>query len=180
VEECDFGTQTVAVLKKLKADKNCRLVLLHKDMLQFFKRASSYLQERLQLHNTFLFNVQCLKPSMRNNPDSIQMINTLATSVPHVACGLKFCESVSTEWRLYEADADILQEWVESADGRVASVDDFWSQVFKQKDGLGNPNYVNLVVVVKAVLCISHGQADVERGFSLNKHIVDNARVNLK
>jgi len=36
------------------------------------------------------------------------------------------------------------------------------------------------MLVVKAVLCVSHGQADVERGFSLNKHIVDETRVNLK
>ena len=45
---------------------------------------------------------------------------------------------------------------------------------------VGNPKYVNLMVVVKAALCISHGQADVERGFSFNKHIVDETRVNLK
>jgi len=52
-------------------------------------------------------------------------------------------------------------EWTESADGHVASVVDFWSQVAKQKDGLGNPKYVNLTVVIKAALCISRGQADV-------------------
>lgn len=79
------------------------------------------------------------------------MINTLATLVPHVACGLNFLDSMSTEWRLYQADADILPEWAESADGHVVSIDDFWSQVSKQKDGLGNPKYVNLKVVVKVV-----------------------------
>jgi len=36
------------------------------------------------------------------------------------------------------------------------------------------------MLVVKAVLCVSHGQADVERGFSLNKHIVSETQVNLK
>jgi len=29
-------------------------------------------------------------------------------------------------------------------------------------------------------LCISHEQADVERGFSINKHVVNETRVNLK
>ena len=84
-EVCEFGTQTSGVLKKLKADKNPRLALLHKDMIQFLKRSSMYLQERLPLPNKFLLSVQCLKPSMRSNPDSIQMINTLAASVPHRA-----------------------------------------------------------------------------------------------
>jgi len=180
VEACEFGTHTKGILNKLKADKNPRLALLHKDMIQFLKRSSTYLQERLPLQNKFLFSVQCLKPSMRSNPDSIQMMNTLAASVPHVACDMNFLDSVSTEWRLYQVDADISPEWAESADGHVASVDEYWSQVAKQKDGLGNPKYINLMLVVKAVLCVSHGQADVERGFSLNKHIVDETRVNLK
>ena len=115
-------------------------------------------------------------------PHSMQMINTLAASVPHMACDMNFLDSVSTEQRLYQADADISPEWIESADGHVVSFDEYWSQVAKQKDGLGNPKYINLMLVVKAALYIrlSHGQADVERGFSLNKHIVDETRVNLK
>jgi len=35
------------------------------------------------------------------------------------------------------------------------------------------------MVVVKAALCISHGQADVEKGFSTSKHVV-NKTVTLK
>ena len=108
------------------------------------------------------------------------MLKQLAALVPHVACEMNFLDSVSTKWRLYEADADIPQEWAESPNGRVASVDEYWSWVATQKDGLGNPKYNNLMVVVKAALCISHGQADVERWFSVNKHVVNEARVNLK
>jgi len=93
--------QTSGILKKLKADKNPRLALLHNDMIQFLKRCSKYLQERLPLKNKFMFSVQCLKPSMKSNPDSIQMLKQLAASVPHVACEMSFLDSVSTEWRLY-------------------------------------------------------------------------------
>ena len=46
-EACEFGAQTSGVLKKLKADKNPRLALLHKDMIQFLKRSSKYLQDCL-------------------------------------------------------------------------------------------------------------------------------------
>ena len=137
------------VLKKLKADKNPRLALLYNDMIQFLKRSSKYLQERLPLQNKFLLSVQYLKPSMRSIPDSI---NTLAVSVPHMACEMKFLDSVFTEWRMYQADADISPEWIESADGHVALVDEYWSQVAKQKDGLGTPKYINLMLVVKAAL----------------------------
>jgi len=77
------------------------------------------------LKNTFLFNIQCLKPSMRRNPDSIQMMKQLAASVPRIACEMNFLDSLSTEWRLYQADADIPLEWVETPNGHVASVDEY-------------------------------------------------------
>lgn len=35
----------------------------------------------------------------------------------------------------------------------------------------------HLATVVKAALSVSHGQGDVERGFSLNKHIIIEPRV---
>jgi len=40
-EACEFGTQTSAVLKKLKADKNAGLALLHCDMIQFWNVPAS-------------------------------------------------------------------------------------------------------------------------------------------
>jgi len=43
-----------------------------------------------------------------------------------------------------------------------------------------NPKYSHLMSVVKAVLSVSHGQGDVERGFSLNKHIVVETQMLLK
>ena len=112
------GTQTSGMLEKLKA-------LLHKDMIQFMKHSIKYLQERLPLKNMFLFSVQCSKLSMRRNPDSIQMMKQLAASVPQVACEMNFLDSVSTEWRLYQADADIPAEWAETLNGHGALVDEY-------------------------------------------------------
>ena len=43
-----------------------------------------------------------------------------------------------------------------------------------------NAKYNNMMVVVKAALYISHGQADVKRGFSIIKHVVNKTRVTLK
>ena len=122
LQTCEFGTQTSGIFKKLKA-------LLHKDMIQFTKHSSKYLQERLSLRNTFLFSAQCLKLSMKRNPDSIQVMKQLAASVPLVACEMNFLDSMSTEWRLYQADVDIPPEWAETPNGHVASVDEYWSRV---------------------------------------------------
>ena len=51
------------------------------------------------------------------------------------------------------------------------SVDKFWAKVFQMKDAVGQPKYLHLSLIVKAALSVSHGQADVERGFSLNKQM---------
>jgi hypothetical protein len=40
-------------------------------------------------------------------------------------------------------------------------------------DTRGNPKYPALTAVVKMTLSLSHGQADVERGFSINKQVLD-------
>jgi len=60
---------------------------------------------------------------MRRNPDSIQMMKQLAASVPRVAREMNLLDLVSTERRLYQADADIPPEWAETPNGHVASVD---------------------------------------------------------
>jgi hypothetical protein len=40
-------------------------------------------------------------------------------------------------------------------------------------DAQGNPKYTSLGSVVKMALSIAHGQADVERGFSINKQVLE-------
>jgi len=82
VDNCEFGSTTRGLLQKLKRDKNQKLALLQKDMLQFLKSCAQYLQQRLPLKNTFLHSVQCLKPSARCNAETNQMIGSLAASVP--------------------------------------------------------------------------------------------------
>lgn len=52
-------------------------------------------------------------------------------------------------------------------------VDDYWHRVLQLTDGRGEPKYPDLAVVIKMALSLSHGQADIERGFSINKKILD-------
>ena len=51
-------------------------------------------------------------------------------------------------------------------------VDSFWSKVFEIKDDLGNKKYPRLASIIKCILTISHGNAGPERGFSINKTIL--------
>lgn len=44
-------------------------------------------------------------------------------------------------------------------------MDDVWQRIFVLKDQNSGPRYPLLWKLVKFLLCLSHGDADVERGF---------------
>lgn len=180
VEQCDFGSKTKELVRQLKKDNSSNVGLLQRDMLHFLKSCAKYLQERIPLKNTFLNNIRCLQSTMRSTPESNQMITALAKCLPHVSGGITFADCLSTEWLLYQADNDITPNWYEGDGENLMTVGQYWARVFKQRDVCGQPKYNNIMLVVKAALSVSHGQADVERGFSLNKHIITETRVSLK
>ena len=60
-----------------------------------------------------------------------------------------------------------------SSDGiRFKRIDDFWVAVSNIRDENGTKRYSNLWVLVKCIMVLSHGNADPERGFSINKHVL--------
>lgn len=52
-------------------------------------------------------------------------------------------------------------------------IEDYWSFVGKIKNVEGHQKFKILVKLVQICLSVSHGNADPERGFSENKHILD-------
>lgn len=60
-------------------------------------------------------------------------------------------------------------------------VDEYWQVAFDKKKCDGTPKYPLLSKVVKGLLSIPHGNADVERGFSENRRFLqDRARLSLE
>lgn len=52
------------------------------------------------------------------------------------------------------------------------NIDSFWHNFFDSSDG----NYANMEIFVKSLLSVSHGQADVERGFSTSSLVLTEER----
>ena len=94
---------------------------------------------------------------------------------------------LSQEWKLYAAE-DIQKETYieneyESANGHCVEwkrIDIYWVNILNRVTSLGNSKYPTLGKLVRAALTLSHGQAHVERGFSLNKTLVTSDRSCLK
>lgn len=111
------------------------------------------------------------------------------------------CDTIRTQWICYQSD-DIPVEWavietpkpmkdsesywnkVQSewiADDPITSedstfttmipIDQYWSKVGAMKEN-GKMKYQQLFALVKCCLSISHGNSAPERGFSINKHIL--------
>ena len=69
---------------------------------------------------------------------------------------------VTDEWKVYQAG----QVDEESATRRV---DHYWADVFQEKSLQGEWKYSVLQKLEKGLLCLAHGNADVERSLSANK-----------
>lgn len=57
----------------------------------------------------------------------------------------------------------------QSSIGEIMRIDTFWHKTF---ESLNSDNYSNVSKVIKCLLCLSHGSADIERSFSRSKRIL--------
>ena len=82
------------------------------------------------------------------------------------------------EWKVYQAQ-EIPENWYiagrkEDGTTEYRRVDHYWQKGFDQKNVIGSPRYKILAKLVKAGLCLAHGNAGVERSLSENKKVVTN------
>ena len=83
---------------------------------------------------------------------------------------------------LFDEDDEILEEFYivergQNKDGtgyvEYRDVDEYWYKVMQLTDVRGKPKYPALANVVKMARSLSHVQADVERGFNVNKQLLN-------
>lgn len=58
-------------------------------------------------------------------------------------------------------------------------IDTYWQRIFDIKRESGEYKYVYIPILIKSVLILSHGQADVERGFSKSVRTLTKERANM-
>ncbi|KAH6925271.1 hypothetical protein HPB50_003174 [Hyalomma asiaticum] len=125
----------------------------------FYITCTKYLVSRLPLDNRVLFHMRFLKPGATGDSYT-KSVRFIANALPQVIPP----NEVST----------LTDEWLslvcETADWEISDdVIPHWANVFLVKMPNGEPKYPKLAKLAKAVLCLPHGNADCERGFSENK-----------
>ena len=157
----EVGEKTRSALSKLSSDQQ-KIPL--QGMKQFYADTTKYLGH-LPIDNKLLRDVSFLHSHLRKSDHGAQAIRRIAVMMPTVS--EEEVSLVTDEWKVYQAG---------DTDSRV---DHYWAVVFKEKSLQGEFKYSILQKLIKSLLSLAHGNADVERSLSANKKTVTPDRASL-
>jgi hypothetical protein len=174
------GEETRRLLSELSAADR---TIFFNDVKIIYHAIAEYLKTRLPLKNKFLRDVQILDPSLRTEPNSVDQMIRVARAIPGLLNDMEI-DRIRGEWMMY-ANETIDESWYvknryQDLDGNIRiehhRIDVYWNKVVSLTTNVGLPKYPTMAKVIKNVLIVSHGNSDVERGFSTNEHIVTENR----
>ena len=173
-KEMIIGDSTRQVLGNLDSGKQKRALL---DIRKFFNTGVSYLLSNFSFNNEPLKDLGCLHPEHRLKPSNSSAIERVARKLP-------FAEDVALitdEWKVYQGEEIDEKLWKIEKDDEVElrRIDHYWRDILKLKTGSGKDKYPRLRKIVKGVLALPQGNADVERGLSDNKKMFGKDKVKL-
>ncbi|CAF3857221.1 unnamed protein product [Rotaria sp. Silwood1] len=169
--------KSLALLSKDKKETFFR------DVRNIFQSIASYLKSNLPLNNSFLRDLKILGPSYRSDPQAIDAIVRIGRFIPGLLSSNEI-DLLNDEWLMYSIetidDSWLIKRKYNDLHGRehieYHEIDYYWNKVFSIVRVNGHPKYSTLRKLVKNVLIVSHGNADVERGFSTNGNILTEER----
>ena len=158
-----IGTRTRKALKKLTSDQQKHLIL---GVRSFYRTATSKLQDKLPLKNSFLQQLGCLKPLKKSMESTVDSILSLAGRFQPKLSG----SQVVDEWKLYQVDIDLPQY------DKQERIEKFWNRVFLLESPDGQARYKLLPRVIKSALVLGQTNAECERSLSINAKVVTSDR----
>jgi hypothetical protein len=157
-------------LKKANLTDKERLLFLNNarnhyvEACKYVLKTSSFLSSY-----KFLKSCTCLRPDQRTKEESCLNIVRVAKVMPWKIP----TDRLTDEWKLLQLE--------DVEEGSTTSrIDLYWNQFFSKRTVTGELKYLVLFKLVKGVLSLSHGQADVERDFSVSRRIVTYDRTSMK
>ncbi len=148
------------------------------DVRKIYHGIAQYFKSNLPLKNQFLRDIQILHHSLKGVQNADQIVR-VARAVPDLLTDSEI-DHLYDEWLTYSMET-IDEKWiiknvVKDSTGNdnitYQRIDFYWNNVLSITTTDGRPKYPTLSKLVKNILIISHGNADVERGFSINENII--------
>ncbi|CAM4842632.1 unnamed protein product [Rotaria magnacalcarata] len=178
-----IGEETRKLLNHLTQQEREKVF---EDVKKIYHTTAEYLKKNLPLKNSFLSDVQILHPSYRSVEYSDEIVR-IARAVPGLLSEREIDYS-RDEWLIYSLDNNIDEKWYIKEKKKDCSgteliiyhrIDYYWNKVLNITTANGFAKYPTLSKLIKNILIIPHGNADVERGFSINENLVPENRSKL-
>ena len=141
-------------------------------MRTFLQSTTKYLLTRLPIADTFVRDLTVLQPQKVESGECC--IRRIAQKLAQVFKDDQI-PSVVNEWKLYQHQ-EIPEDWYKTDEAGSTRIDHYWAKVFQMKTLSGTEMFPYLKKLIKAVLTLSHGNADVERSLSVNKQVIGTNR----
>lgn len=167
----EIGEQTRTTLSTLEPNQQ-KIPL--QGMRAFLQSTTKYLVTRLPIGDTFVRDLTVLHPKMQEVECGERCIRRIAQKLPQVIKDDQI-PSVVDEWKLYQHQ-EIPEDWYKTDETGSTRIDHYWAKVFQKKTLSGTEMFPYLKKLIKAVLTLSHGNADVERSLSVNKQAIGTNR----
>ncbi|XP_063245001.1 uncharacterized protein LOC134546246 [Bacillus rossius redtenbacheri] len=168
VKHVELGYSTRAALRKCKNASEKDILIFRKEcrnVLQFFV---SNLLLKSPLKYSLTKALTFLNPYHISSKDSC--VKQLTTALDHLLTAnllpASTVERADREYRFLCSQSNVIEE-MKTYSKSETRLDTFWVQLIE-----GKKEYENLFKVVKLLLILSHGSANIERGFSVNKEIL--------
>lgn len=175
--QVDIGFAAQVTLNQLKSSKNIserQRLEIRMDCKKLLIALLEKLLKKAPVHHTLVRSMQCLDP--RRMAECKELCASQMRRMLHILVEAKhvnevMCDDILREFREF-CDLAALQAKFREFDPNNTRVDTLLHETMGTK-----PSFSKVWDVVKILLVLSHGQASVERGFSINKElIVENQR----
>lgn len=166
----DVGFSASKMVKSLKKSQKIsdRQYMEYKlEAKHFLIAASKKFLEKCPLRFSIVRDISCLNPKRMENKDMCvtNMKNILNVLVQNKKIAEHICDNVIFQFRSLLDEANCTAE-LKHFSNEVNRIDSVLYGVCKDKDC-----YKDLWKVLQKILLLSHGQASVERGFSVNRQV---------
>lgn len=154
------------VVKNSQLTEKDKLPLLHKIQKHYIASYNHLLLKIFVNEESLLPALRCLQPSEILKSESINYIAMISEAMPFAGFDTM---SIKDEWRLLQLDLRSA-----STANSNSQIDSFWAKIIymEGEQGTDTLKYPQISRVVKAALCLSHGNSDVERSFSISANVL--------
>lgn len=147
-------------------NENDKLYFLN-SVQKHYLAACKHLLEKTSLSSSLLRNLHCLHPEQRKSNQScceiVAVAKKLQIDVSH--------DILLDEWKALQMEKKSIEN--------EERVDVYWSALISIKNSMGEIKYPTVRKVVKAALVLSHGNAEVESGFSSSGRTLTDDRASM-